>query len=220
MILYVIRHGETKWNVERRLQGRSDVELNEYGIYLAEVTAEALKDVNFDVIYSSPLIRAYKTAEIIKGDRNINIITDDRLKEMSFGICEGRPSNEVPADFADFFAAPDKFKAMEGGESFQDVIARTASFIEDVVVPASDSISTMLVVAHGALNNALALNLLHRELKDYWAGVFPRNCSASIYDIEGHDFKCLEYGKIYYKEDEEHAQKLKYTPNQNMGGKE
>ena len=124
------------------------------------MTAEALKDVNFDVIYSSPLIRAYKTAEIIRGDRNINIITDDRLKEMSFGIYEGLPSNEVPADFADFFAAPDKFKAMEGGESFQDVIARTASFIEDVIVPASDSISTMLVVAHGALNNALAFNLL------------------------------------------------------------
>lgn len=109
---------------------------------------------------------------------------------------------------------------MEGGESFQDVIARTASFIEDVIVPASDSISTMLVVAHGALNNALAFNLLHRELKDYWAGVFPRNCSASIYDIKGHDFKCLEYGKIYYKEDEKHTQKLKYTPDQDMGGKE
>lgn len=119
MILYVIRHGETKWNVERRLQGRSDVELNEYGIYLAKVTAEALKDVNFDVIYSSPLIRAYKTAEIIKGDRNINIITDDRLKEMSFGIYEGLPSNEVPADFADFLRHLTNLGQWKVGKAFR-----------------------------------------------------------------------------------------------------
>lgn len=220
MILYVIRHGETKWNTERRLQGRSDVELNDYGIYLAEVTSDALKDVDFDVIYSSPLIRAYKTAEIIRRDRNIEIKTDDRLKEMCFGIYEGMPSDQVPADFSAFFDAPDEYVPMEGGESFQDVIARTGSFIEDVVVLASKTVSKMLIVAHGALNNALALHLLHREVKDYWAGIFPRNCSASVYEIDGHDYKCLEYGKIYYEEDKEHAKALKYTPNQNNGQEE
>lgn len=55
MELYIIRHGETKWNSEKRLQGRSDIELNEYGIELARITSEALKDVKFDRIYSSPL---------------------------------------------------------------------------------------------------------------------------------------------------------------------
>ena len=118
MILYVIRHGETKWNVERRLQGRSDVELNEYGIYLAEVTAEALKDVNFDVIYSSPLIRAYKTAEIIRGDRNINIITDDRLKEMCFGDYEGKVTDTLPDEFWKFFDDPVNFVPAGNGETY------------------------------------------------------------------------------------------------------
>lgn len=214
MILYVIRHGETEWNTEKRLQGRSDTKLNEYGIYLAQVTAEALKDVKFDAIYSSPLNRAYTTAEIIRGDRKIDIVTDDRLVEMSFGDYEGMPSSEVPPSFAAFFEAPDKFVPAKNGEYFEDVIERTGSFIEDVIVPASEKTECMLLVAHGALNNALAIHLLHREIKDYWAGVFPRNCSTSIYDIHGHDFRCLEYGKIYYEEDKEHAESLKYTKNQ------
>ena len=62
MELYIIRHGETKWNSEKRLQGRSDIELNEYGIELARITSEALKDVKFDRIYSSPLKRYYEAA--------------------------------------------------------------------------------------------------------------------------------------------------------------
>ena len=72
MELYIIRHGETKWNSEKRLQGRSDIELNEYGIELARITSEALKDVKFDRIYSSPLKRAYETAEILRGSRKLD----------------------------------------------------------------------------------------------------------------------------------------------------
>ena len=66
MKLYIIRHGETDWNKEKRLQGQSDTQLNEYGIELARITGEALKDVHFDYIFSSPLKRAYKTAELIR----------------------------------------------------------------------------------------------------------------------------------------------------------
>lgn len=216
MILYVIRHGETEWNTERRLQGRSDTKLNDYGIYLAKVTAEALKDVRFDAIYSSPLNRAYTTADIIRGGRKLDIITDDRLMEMSFGDFEGMLSDEFSKNYSSFFEAPDKYVPVRNGESFQDVIKRTGSFIEDIIVPCSYRIDCMLLVAHGALNNALAANLLHREVKDYWAGVFPRNCSVSIYEIKGHDFKCLEYGKIYYKEDKKRAEAMKYTENQQM----
>lgn len=201
MKLYVIRHGETEWNVQKRLQGRSDVELNERGRALARVTAKALRDVAFDEIYSSPLKRAYETAEIIRGDRNIPVIADERLLEIGFGKCEGRPADTLPAAFENFFAAPDKYEPAEGGESFKEVIARAGDFVEKVIVPKSRELDCMLVAGHGALNNALAFNLLHRELKDYWAGVFPRNCSVSIYDIQGHSYSLVEYGKIFYDED-------------------
>lgn len=89
MDIYLIRHGETDWNRMKKLQGTTDIPLNAYGIELAEKTAEGLKDVPFDRIYTSPLIRARKTAEIIRGDRPIEIIETDGLKEISFGDYEG-----------------------------------------------------------------------------------------------------------------------------------
>ena len=74
MELYIVRHSETVWNKERRLQGRSDIELTEYGRELARITGEALKNIDFEAIYSSPLERAYETANLIKGDVSISCI--------------------------------------------------------------------------------------------------------------------------------------------------
>ncbi len=202
MELYIIRHGETDWNNDKRLQGRSNIELNEYGIELAEITGEALKNVTFDRIFSSPLKRAYHTAEIIKGDRNVPIETDDRLLEISFGEYEGVKTNELPAEFSDFFDAPDKFIPAKGGETYEELVARTGSFIEEIVVPESEKLDRMLIVAHGALNKALMLNLNHQPIKEMWSGIFQRNCCVNIYEINGHDFRLIQDGKIYYEEKE------------------
>lgn len=198
MKLYVIRHGETKWNTEKRMQGQSDVELNEKGISLARVTAKALEEIPFQAIYSSPLKRAYVTAEIIKGSRTVEIIKDDRLKEMCFGDYEGKRECDLPPEFHYIFDDPEKYVPVGVGESFEQVIDRTKDFLEKVIIPQSDTLDYVAIVAHGALNNGLACTLLHREIKDYWAGVFPKNCSVSIYEINGHEFNCLEYGKIFY----------------------
>jgi len=81
-------------------------------------------------------------------------------------------------------------------------IARAGSFVEEVVVPASEICSRIMVVAHGALNRGMMLYLNHQEVKDYWSGIFQRNCCVNIYEINGHDFKLLENGKIYYEEQE------------------
>ena len=85
MKIYLIRHGETSWNTLGRLQGRTDIELNENGIRLAKITGEKLKDVHFDLAIASPLKRAYETAGLVLGDRNIPILTDERIEEISFG---------------------------------------------------------------------------------------------------------------------------------------
>ena len=85
MQIYIIRHGETDWNTKRLLQGATDIPLNQNGIEAARLTAEALKEIPFDEIYTSPLQRAVQTAEIMRGDRRIPIIKDERLKEISFG---------------------------------------------------------------------------------------------------------------------------------------
>ena len=89
MELYIVRHGETLWNREKRLQGREDIELSEKGREVARLTGEALMDTRIDKIFSSPLKRAYETACLIRNGRDIEIETDDRLRELSFGHFEG-----------------------------------------------------------------------------------------------------------------------------------
>ena len=89
MKLYMIRHGETDWNVAKRFQGRSDIPLNEEGRRLARVTSEALRETHFTRIYTSPLKRAYETAMIIKRDRNIPVINEPRIIEISLENMKG-----------------------------------------------------------------------------------------------------------------------------------
>lgn len=200
MKLYIIRHGETDWNKQKRLQGQSDTELNEYGIELAEITGTALKDVSFDHIFSSPLKRAYRTAEIIRGDRTVPIITDDRLKEIGFGINEGVRSELITADFHYFFDAPEKYVPAEGGETYEELCARSRDFIESVLIPLSvkEPDSVVLVTAHGALNKSMMIYLNRLQIKNMWDGVFQKNCCVNIFDINGYDFKMLQEAKIYY----------------------
>ena len=198
MILYVMRHGETDYNKARKLQGKHDIPLNENGIELAKITAAAIKDIPIDVIYSSPLTRAITTAEIIREGRTADIIIDNRLEEMGFGVLEGVAKERIPEDFFNFFNAPEKYVPAEGGETFEAVIKRAQSFIDDVVIPNSAKYESMMIVAHGSMNNAIALILLHRELKDYWDGPFPKNCSISSYEINGGNFELIDYAKKYY----------------------
>ena len=89
MELYIVRHGKTEWNGKGRIQGWSDIELTDEGRAAARKTAEALKDLHIDAIYASPLKRAYETACILRGKREMPVIKDERIKEVGFGVLEG-----------------------------------------------------------------------------------------------------------------------------------
>ena len=90
MKLLLTRHGQTDWNVAGKIQGTTDIELNETGKIQAKETGKKLLNYDIDVIISSPLKRAKNTAEIIRGDRDIEILLDDGLKERCFGEFEGK----------------------------------------------------------------------------------------------------------------------------------
>lgn len=202
MELYIIRHGETDWNSQKRLQGRSDVKLNAYGVHLARVTAEALAEIKFDEIYSSPLSRAYETACIIKGTRELFIKEDDRLIEMSFGDYEGRPVDRLPEGFQKFFNDPENYVPAPRGESYPEIMERAKDFVENVVFPKSTQIQRMLVVAHGAMNKALMVYLNQEKISNFWDGIFQRNCCVNIYEVVDGQGMLLQNGKIYYEEEE------------------
>lgn len=93
--LILIRHGETAWNAERRLQGHTDIALNEAGLRQAEALARALGDEGIDVIASSDLRRAYQTAQALAHARGMEVMRDERLRERCYGAFEGLLYAEV-----------------------------------------------------------------------------------------------------------------------------
>ncbi len=185
MRLYIIRHGETVWNTKRRLQGQTDTQLNENGRELARITAQALRDVPFDLAFTSPLQRAAETAEIILGGRNVPIIKEERIREISFGVFEGKcilpDAHEIEdPDFHYFFDAPEKYCPPGEGESLDSLIRRTGSFLDELKGKKEFADKTVLISTHGAASRALLANITGCPRSSFWGKGVPKNCSVSI----------------------------------------
>lgn len=171
-MLYIMRHGKTDWNAEHKLQGRTDVPLNDDGKNMAENARKEYANVHFDVCYCSPLIRAKETAEIFLKGRNIPIIEDRRLIEMSFGIYEGiKNSFEMPdCPINVLFTAPQNYNfRIEGAESWDELFSRTKDFLQNVALPQVESGKDVLIVGHGAMNSSIVCQVKNLEIKDFWS---------------------------------------------------
>ena len=204
MKMYIIRHGQTPWNARKCLQGRSDVDLNENGIYLAELTGKALRDVTCDMAFTSPLIRAKHTAQCILAGREVPIIEDERLIEISFGIYEGccyaEENRQVPQQWIEnFFHAPQDYVAAPGGESLDDVEKRTRDFMEDICSRKELQDKTILVSTHGCALRGLLNSIRESNREDYWHGGVSKNCAVSIVTCNrGEKPVLVEENHIYY----------------------
>ena len=204
MKMYIIRHGQTPWNARKCLQGRSDVDFNENGIYLAELTGKALRDVTFDMAFTSPLIRAKHTAQCILAGRKVPIIEDERLIEISFGIYEGccyaEENRQVPQQWIEnFFHAPQDYVAAPGGESLDDVEKRTRNFMEDICSRKELQDKTILVSTHGCALRGLLNSIRESNREDYWHGGVSKNCAVSIVTCNrGEKPVLVEENHIYY----------------------
>lgn len=180
-MLYIIRHGKTDWNEKKKLQGRTDIPLNDEGRKMAVEAGVAYKDVHFDVCYCSPMLRAKETAELILSGRNIPIIYDERLKEMSFGEYEGteNSSKKPECPIYNFFNAPEKYVAVGGAESFEELFARTGEFMKEVVKPELEKGKDVLIVGHGAMNSSIICQMKNLPLQEFWsAGI--ENCKLKV----------------------------------------
>ena len=202
MEIYIVRHGETVWNEQKRLQGSVDIELNENGRELAGVTGRQLEGIQFDCIYSSPLIRAYETACLLRGYRNIPIIRDERLRELCFGENEGRSAAEMLQDpensFRFFFDDPNHYVAPKCGESLEELCERTAAFMTEIIEPQAKSRERIMIVAHGAANKAIMCHVKGHGKADFWSGGLQKNCGVIILDYDGEKYQILEETKVFY----------------------
>ena len=177
-MLYLIRHGITDWNVRHKLQGRTDIPLNDAGREMAEAARKEYADVHFDSCFCSPRIRARETAEIVLRDRNIPSVPDDRLKEMSFGECEGLENSFGISDCKVnvLFREPEKYTDLpEGAESLEELFARTGEFLREKVDPLLAEGKDVLIVGHGAMNSSIACQVKHLPVSQFWS-VRMDNC--------------------------------------------
>lgn len=176
-MLYVIRHGKTDWNEQHKLQGRTDISLNDEGRAMAERAREEYREIPFDICFCSPLRRAKETAEILLRGRNIPILTDDRLMEMSFGRYEGVENSLLPpgCPINVLFTEPERYVPDGGAESLEELFERTGAFLKETAEPLLQEGKNVLIVGHGAMNSALICRIGGIPVKDFWsAGI--ENC--------------------------------------------
>ena len=150
--LCLIRHGETSWNAEKRLQGHTDIPLNATGMLQARQMAQALKDIKltFDILYSSDLKRAADTANAVIELFGVDAVVDSELRERHFGALQGLSISEAPLKRPDIWQAHitrNLEHDLEGGESIQQFALRVQNALDKI--QARHTGKTVLIVSHG-----------------------------------------------------------------------
>lgn len=181
--IYLVRHGETDWNRQGIYQGITDVPLNDRGKAQAKACGQALEGVVFDKIISSDLSRALYTAKAIRGDRDIPLVTDSRLRELNFGDWEGKTFDRIeelwPGLIGQMYRHPDEVK-VPNGESFQDLQDRAWPAIEEAIASCQDG-QTLLVTAHGATLRTIICKLLLLPISYCWNFSQGNTCINRIF---------------------------------------
>ena len=170
-----IRHGQTDWNRDDRLQGSSDIPLNDTGRTQAHEAAELLRDGDWHVVMSSPLLRARETAEIIAADLGIELGPSyPMLIERDYGTLEGESSSEIVARFPD--------RDYPGAEPLSSVVARGVAGLTQIALDFADR--NTVIVCHGTIIRYTLASLAGRRLPGILNGsisTFER--SADMWDV-------------------------------------
>lgn len=223
MIIYILRHGTTEWNRDHKIQGSTDILLDDVGREMARQTGLSLRDkgVKFDVVYSSPLKRAYQTALMVSkpdmesydsdNGENSGIILDDRLRELCFGRQEGQRTDSMMYDpsvpFRYFKDKPDKYDELsemeEDIESLTGLCARARTFLQEIIERSTEISpeSTVLISGHGALNKALLMHIRNEsEMSEFWGRGLQPNCGIDIvkYDENSKSYEILSSNNTFY----------------------
>ena len=178
--IYIVRHGETMWNAEGRIQGHTDVGLTDRGREQARAAARRLSGFSFDAAYCSDMSRTRETAQIILGERATQLNELATLREYNKGVFEGLTPEEYRERYPDLYEASlvnDPDFAPPGGETIRQCQARMAGFVEFLRERHSDG--EVLVVGHGGSLRSGIVALLGFPLEANWKFVMG-NCALSI----------------------------------------
>lgn len=190
--LFIVRHGETEWNVQKRMQGRMDSPLTERGKENIYRLAKSLEPVTFDAVISSPSGRAHETACILMANRNIPIRTDERLMEINLGIWEGKTRDEMCMEhqtmYGHFRANPLEFK-VEGGETFFDIRKRAVD-VKQWLLDEFEG-KRVLIVSHTILIRSLLSEFAELPVSEFWTLPIVHQTSLSEVHFTPHTCKII-----------------------------
>lgn len=182
--IYLIRHGECAGNKEKRIRGHMDFPLNETGITQANALAEALKDKGIEHIYSSPLVRAMKTSEILAGAVGCGYEASAGFNNICIGVWENRIkaelAREVPEMWHTWLTNPEELQ-IEGGESLDDVMERSLAELNRIIAERKGG--TIAIVSHRGVLKPMAAGALGIARPRYWRLHFD----TAAYSILTHD---------------------------------
>jgi probable phosphoglycerate mutase len=188
--IWLVRHGQTDWNLEGRFQGQLDVPLNEVGMDQVRLLADKLAGKSFDALYASDLMRARQTAEILASRVNLPIKFDRRLREISQGEVEGLLLSEIKAKHAEFLdeRATDPVNArMPGGETVGEVAVRFKEAIDEIAN--NHQGETVLVASHGLAIGTILCLAYGYPLNSVYSHI-QENATAEVitWDPESHRY--------------------------------
>ena len=186
--IFLIRHGETEWNKQNRLQGHSDMHLSPEGYHQAIALADHAPFQHAEAIYSSDLLRAMETAGVIAERFNLGVKIMPELRETNFGDWEGREISELatesPKAFGKFFTDPERCHPPQG-ETFLECQARVMIAIREII--ANHDNQNVIVVSHGAAIRLILGAALDMPIHKMWAiGQF--NMAVNILRVDDGEF--------------------------------
>lgn len=182
--VHLIRHGETNWNRERRVQGQLESVLTERGVAQAKALATSLARLPIGAVFSSSSVRARQTADILFGHRSVPITYCDLIREIHIGPWQGQLYSAIeashPEQFHNFWQSPDAF-VLDGAETFallqQRAVARLHSILDE------SRAAEIAIVSHGAWIKSLLCHIERRPLARLWDPPRQHNCAHSIVDV-------------------------------------
>lgn len=195
--IHLVRHGQTEWNLERRVQGHTESYLTAEGQDQARQVARQLQSISFDAAYSSSSIRAVDTARHILHYHSLSLNTRDDLREIYLGSWEGRLHDELkeayPEEHRIYWDDPSQFE-FSGAETFHQLQARAVSAIEDIA--SKHQGETVLVVSHGLFIKVVLSHYEGRHLRELWQPPRMGNCCHSIIQRKGDSFEIVQYAGL------------------------
>lgn len=184
--IYMVRHCEAMGNVNRLFQGSSDFDISETGEKQLEYLKNRFKDIKLDKVYTSPLIRARKTALAVIGDRDLKPIDEKGLIELDGGIVEGKPFvetfNSIPGLADTWDNHPEDF-APEGGEKMRDAYERIWNTVKNIA--AENTGKTVACTTHGGVTRCLLCRLLKGNITKLREMPWSENTAVTLIRFDG-----------------------------------